>query len=111
MTVLCAQCSSPMAMPFICKFCGERFCGNHHLPENHGCLGLVKFKGEREKGLGRWIYEPFHKRYAGRVGREIRRPLKEWLLRAVGFMDARKVLYAVIVLIVALTIWQSLPDL
>ena len=29
---------------FTCKYCGQRFCGKHRLPENHDCIGLEFFK-------------------------------------------------------------------
>jgi hypothetical protein len=31
-------------MPFTCRYCGEKFCRDHHLPEKHECEGLSKEK-------------------------------------------------------------------
>ena len=37
---ICSECGESITMPFKCKFCGELFCGEHRLPENHGCNGF-----------------------------------------------------------------------
>ncbi|OKY77854.1 MAG: Membrane associated serine protease GlpG [Candidatus Methanohalarchaeum thermophilum] len=31
-------------MPYTCRFCGEKFCAEHRLPENHDCKGLEEYK-------------------------------------------------------------------
>lgn len=54
--VFCRYCLEPIVdVPFRCRRCGEIFCANHRLPEQHGCPGKGKLevgiaKGEREKG-------------------------------------------------------------
>ncbi len=42
-------------MPFKCKFCGEIFCYEHRLPENHNCPGLSSVKDFLGEKI---IYEP-----------------------------------------------------
>ncbi len=44
----CEKCGKKDVMPYKCKFCGNRFCSEHRLPENHNCLGLAGYKKERE---------------------------------------------------------------
>jgi hypothetical protein len=29
---------------FTCNYCGDHFCTEHRLPENHACNGLIKWK-------------------------------------------------------------------
>ena len=44
----CYTCGHHDFMPFICKRCGRKFCGDHRLPENHKCEGLVRGKWPQE---------------------------------------------------------------
>lgn len=38
-------------MPFTCKFCEQKFCSTHRLPENHDCDGLRDYKDtSRQEG-------------------------------------------------------------
>jgi membrane associated rhomboid family serine protease len=36
----CDVCGSNENMPYNCRHCGGTFCGEHRLPESHGCPGL-----------------------------------------------------------------------
>jgi len=36
----CAMCGKEVTLPFKCKYCGQLFCDDHRLPENHSCGGL-----------------------------------------------------------------------
>ncbi|EMA53168.1 rhomboid family intramembrane serine protease [Halococcus salifodinae] len=36
----CDQCGRSENMPYHCQHCGGTYCGEHRLPENHGCPGL-----------------------------------------------------------------------
>lgn len=47
--VKCEVCGKELIIPYRCKYCGGYFCVEHHLPEKHNCVGLVR---------GRWKYEP-----------------------------------------------------
>ncbi|MCD6369486.1 MAG: hypothetical protein J7L38_06810 [Thermoproteales archaeon] len=40
--VRCDYCGKEVALPFKCKYCGGRFCVEHHLPENHDCPKLER---------------------------------------------------------------------
>ena len=40
----CTFCKEQVIMPFHCKYCGEDFCVNHRLPEQHKCPGLLDEK-------------------------------------------------------------------
>lgn len=33
----CTHCGSECNMPYKCNMCGDKFCSDHRLPENHGC--------------------------------------------------------------------------
>lgn len=40
---ICYYCNKPISgMPYVCRKCGKKFCGNHQIPESHKCSGLVK---------------------------------------------------------------------
>lgn len=48
----CSHCGKKIIqLPFKCKFCGEYFCTEHHLPENHECIGLKGYKREHREHL------------------------------------------------------------
>ncbi|KXB05565.1 hypothetical protein AKJ50_00560 [candidate division MSBL1 archaeon SCGC-AAA382A13] len=49
---VCSYCGEPFGveMPFTCKYCGEKFCGEHRLPENHECEEVEKEKEKVKKG-------------------------------------------------------------
>ncbi len=36
----CSKCGIEVYMPFVCNYCGESFCANHRLPENHNCKNI-----------------------------------------------------------------------
>ena len=58
----CSYCGTETSMPYKCKFCGELFCSNHRLPENHNCQGLEGWKKKRkEEKKEEIMYEPFIK--------------------------------------------------
>jgi hypothetical protein len=105
---VCSYCGAQESLPFKCKFCGDIFCSEHRLPENHACTGLVKFKEERGREPEKWIYEPFHERYKARVGREVRKPIAERLYEVLRGINTRKILYAILVVILLLTLLQIL---
>ncbi len=96
---VCAHCGTEESMPFTCKFCGEKYCANHHLPENHDCIGLERFKEERSKMPERWIYEPFHERYKRAAGREVEKPLVQRLIDYARGLDKEKILRLILAFI------------
>ncbi len=100
----CAYCGRKERMPFKCKFCGEHYCGDHMLPENHECAGLANFKKERGKEPEKWIYEPFKAKREVKVGREIKRPIGERILSFFHGLDSGKILYGILIVIVLLTL-------
>lgn len=53
----CEVCGTEVDMPFDCKFCEGRYCGEHRLPEKHECRGLVSHK-ERLREEGRLMHQP-----------------------------------------------------
>jgi uncharacterized protein YkwD len=59
----CFSCGRDLvALPFVCKFCGHSFCVKHHLPENHNCEGLKKWKRSKlEKAKKSIGFEGFEK--------------------------------------------------
>lgn len=48
---ICSFCNKKERMPFKCKFCGNSFCSDHRLPENHSCVKLSDLKKS-----GKWMY-------------------------------------------------------
>ncbi|MDD4083276.1 MAG: AN1-type zinc finger domain-containing protein [Sphaerochaetaceae bacterium] len=47
----CDKCKKTIdGLPYRCSKCGETFCSEHRLPENHNCRGLRKF----EENQNRW---------------------------------------------------------
>ncbi len=44
----CSRCSK-QAMTFTCRYCGDKFCTEHRLPENHDCDGLEDAKAADER--------------------------------------------------------------
>ena len=40
----CQLCKKKVEMPFTCSYCGQTFCSEHRLPENHQCPALPKFR-------------------------------------------------------------------
>lgn len=47
----CYACEANEPLPFKCKFCGQHYCGDHRLPEDHDCPGLKAYKERRVKEL------------------------------------------------------------
>ncbi|MBL7169513.1 MAG: hypothetical protein ISS48_00665 [Candidatus Aenigmarchaeota archaeon] len=46
----CAYCGKELEeLPFKCRYCGEYFCVDHQLPENHACSGLEDWKAGKLK--------------------------------------------------------------
>ena len=40
----CSYCQEDELLPFTCRYCSDRFCRLHHLPERHECKGLAQEK-------------------------------------------------------------------
>lgn len=52
----CSECGKD-SMTFTCKYCGEKFCAEHRLPENHDCEKLEQtIQKEKEESL-EWFKE------------------------------------------------------
>ncbi|WP_435152981.1 rhomboid family intramembrane serine protease [Haladaptatus sp. DFWS20] len=50
----CDECGEHENMPYQCRMCGNTFCGDHRLPENHSCPGLNQWndpKGVFDSGF------------------------------------------------------------
>ncbi|NCN38914.1 MAG: hypothetical protein COY38_04165 [Candidatus Aenigmarchaeota archaeon CG_4_10_14_0_8_um_filter_37_24] len=46
----CANCGKSLeGLPYKCRYCGEYFCVDHQLPENHVCQGLDEWKSGKLK--------------------------------------------------------------
>lgn len=37
----CQECGVEVDLPFICSYCGGKYCGYHRLPENHTCPNAI----------------------------------------------------------------------
>lgn len=102
----CFYCGDQEIMPFTCKFCGERFCREHRLPENHGCIGLQKFKEERGKEPEKWIYEPFQEKYKREAGRRVPKSIAEKILYALKNLNTKTILYIILLIILIVLVWE-----
>lgn len=47
--VKCKQCGAETYMPFKCPYCGQYFCVEHRLPENHDCPESWRARAPREQ--------------------------------------------------------------
>ncbi|MBR9701536.1 hypothetical protein GOV13_01300 [Candidatus Pacearchaeota archaeon] len=47
----CSYCGRKIKnFPFKCRYCNEKYCSNHRLPEDHSCPGLKEYKkGNQER--------------------------------------------------------------
>ncbi|MFB6199530.1 MAG: rhomboid family intramembrane serine protease [Candidatus Nanohaloarchaea archaeon] len=52
----CSVCGKD-AMTFTCKYCGEKFCSEHRLPENHECDKLDDKIEEKKQEDQKWFEE------------------------------------------------------
>jgi len=53
----CSKCGDE-AMTFTCKYCGEKFCSKHRLPENHDCGSMEeKIEKQKEQGSEQWFQD------------------------------------------------------
>lgn len=105
---VCTHCGKKELMPFKCKFCGELYCSNHRLPENHECLGLKSYKEEWRMKPEKWVYEPFQEKRAPPVGRRIKEPIPRKIERFIKNLNTRQILYFIVVVIIILTIYEGL---
>lgn len=52
----CSECGED-SMSFTCRYCGEKFCAEHRLPENHDCEKLEEEVEKKREESGRWFEE------------------------------------------------------
>ena len=45
----CQKCGQETFLPFQCRYCGDRFCAAHRLPENHACAKLEAARASRQE--------------------------------------------------------------
>lgn len=51
--VKCSYCGEEVYLPFKCPYCGQYFCAEHRLPENHNCPELWRAKAPRKEIVAR----------------------------------------------------------
>jgi predicted nucleic acid binding AN1-type Zn finger protein len=49
----CATCGENTYLPFTCPYCGDYFCGKHHLPFNHNCKNISEWKNQSAPSSGK----------------------------------------------------------
>lgn len=57
----CDRCGRQENLPYRCHYCGGTFCGEHRLPESHGCPGLEEWNdptGVFDSGFDGSIADP-----------------------------------------------------
>jgi len=47
----CALCKKEAYLPYLCSYCGQYFCDDHRLPEQHMCPGLPKRDWESRRRI------------------------------------------------------------
>ncbi|MEM3637588.1 MAG: AN1-type zinc finger domain-containing protein [Conexivisphaerales archaeon] len=52
----CNYCGKEEPFPFKCSYCGEYFCADHRLPENHACKMYAIARPPRDNVHGHWNY-------------------------------------------------------
>ena len=73
--------------PFTCKFCGNEFCSDHRLPENHKCIGLEKYKEEQLDSLGKKkIAQPIEYFYDKTPRKTEKKPKMPYAIIATGII-------------------------
>jgi Zn-dependent protease len=45
----CQKCGQETFLPFQCRYCGDRFCAAHRLPENHACAKMEAARASRQE--------------------------------------------------------------
>jgi len=45
----CQKCGQETFLPFQCRYCGDRFCVAHRLPENHACPKMEAARASRQE--------------------------------------------------------------
>jgi Zn-dependent protease len=45
----CGKCGQETFMPFRCPYCGNQFCSEHRLPENHQCPNLIQAQAQKQE--------------------------------------------------------------
>ncbi|MEM2808556.1 MAG: AN1-type zinc finger domain-containing protein [Candidatus Caldarchaeum sp.] len=66
----CAVCGAEELLPFTCKYCGQSFCPEHRLPENHGCGGITLARRPEEIRVRTWKVEYLRRSRAALFTRE-----------------------------------------
>ncbi len=49
----CQKCQKEISLPFKCPYCGEYFCSEHRLPENHECAKLEFARAPKKEPLSK----------------------------------------------------------
>lgn len=45
----CRKCGKETFLPFRCPYCGDQFCTDHRLPENHNCTRMDLARAQRQE--------------------------------------------------------------
>ena len=51
--VKCSYCGKEIYLPFKCPYCGQYFCAEHRLPENHACPEIWRAKAPKREIVAR----------------------------------------------------------
>ena len=76
----CDECGAYENLPYQCRRCGQTFCADHRLPENHDCPGLAEWDdpgGVFDSGFDDSVETESGSGGAGIVGRLKRRVARE----------------------------------
>ncbi|MEM4245771.1 MAG: AN1-type zinc finger domain-containing protein [Candidatus Bathyarchaeia archaeon] len=76
----CSFCRCEVDLPFICHYCRQAFCGDHRLPEAHGCINVVSAKPPRFLVKVKVPSDASRVSVRGLVGSEVGQIVVAWLV-------------------------------
>ncbi|MCK5698259.1 MAG: hypothetical protein KAH93_00275 [Candidatus Aenigmarchaeota archaeon] len=88
----CAYCHKKFSeFPFTCKFCGNDYCSDHRLPENHKCAGLEKYKEKQVNSFTSATKKPaqpieyfYHKHEHAKTQKK--KPVMPYIIISIGLL-------------------------
>ncbi|MFB6180745.1 MAG: rhomboid family intramembrane serine protease [Candidatus Nanohalobium sp.] len=105
----CSKCGDK-AMTFTCRYCGDKFCSEHRLPENHDCKGLEEGVEEEKEEKKKWFEEKESKeKQEERTVTASRRRSKPGILQTVWNTLKSNITYTIIAVTVLSFLLQQVP--
>lgn len=104
----CDECGKETSMPYKCKFCGNYYCSEHRLPENHNCSGLDRYQEKRKEEKKEEItYEPFIKGKDVKSSKDLNSSIDQGF-KSIGNLLTRNLTYVILGLMLIGFILQNI---